>query len=44
VHCAVDVGVVVLVKVLDGADYLFGLLRGRRVVKVDEGITVYFTF
>jgi hypothetical protein len=35
---------VVFVKVLDGCDYLSGLLSGRSVVKVDERITVYFPF
>jgi len=44
VDCPVNVGVVVLIKVRDGFDYLPGFLRGCRVVKVDKGIVVYFSF
>jgi hypothetical protein len=35
VDCSVDVGVVVLVKVCYGVDYLSGFLGGCGVVKVD---------
>jgi hypothetical protein len=35
VNCPVNVGVVVLVKVPYGVDYLSGFLRGCSVVKVD---------
>ena len=44
VNSAVDVGVVVFVKVTYGIDYLFRLLCGCSVVKIDEGIVVYFSF
>ena len=42
--CPVNVGVVVLVEVFFGFDYLFWFLCGCGVVKVDEGVTVYFSF
>jgi hypothetical protein len=44
VNAAVDVGVVVFVKVAYGVDYLFRLLRGCSVVKIDERVIVYFSF
>jgi hypothetical protein len=44
VHCTVDVGVVVLVKAAYGVNYLFRFLRGCSVVKIDEGVVVYFSF
>ena len=39
-----DVGVVIFIKVLYGFYYLFRFLRGCSVVKVDEGVVVYFSF
>jgi hypothetical protein len=44
VNATVDVGVVVFVKVTYGVNYLFGLLRGCSIIKIDEGIVVYFSF
>lgn len=41
---AVDVGVMVFVKAAYGINYLFRFLRGCCVVKVDEGMVVYFSF
>jgi hypothetical protein len=35
VNRAVDVGVVVLIKILDGFNYLSGFLRGCGIIKVD---------
>jgi hypothetical protein len=44
VNPAVDIGVVVFVKVTYGIDYLFRLLRGCSVIKINEGVVVYFSF
>jgi hypothetical protein len=44
VNATVDVGVVVFVKFTHGVNYLFGLLRGCSVIKIDEGVVVYFSF
>jgi hypothetical protein len=44
VNPAVDIGVVVFVKVTYGIDYLFRLLRGCSVIKIDERMVVYFSF
>jgi hypothetical protein len=44
VNCSVDVGVVIFIKVPYGFYYLFGFLRGCSIIKIDEGIVVYFSF
>jgi hypothetical protein len=44
VNPAVDIGVVVFIKVKYGIDYLFRLLRGCSIVKIDERVIVYFSF
>ena len=43
-HCPVDVSVVVFIEVLFCFDNLPRLLRCGGVVKVNEGISVDFTF
>ena len=40
--CSMDVTVVVFVKICYGVDDLAGLLGGCGVVKVDQGVAVYF--
>jgi len=43
-NCTVDIGVMIFVKVPHSFDYLFRLLRGCSVVKIDERVVVYFSF
>lgn len=43
-HCAVNVSVVIFIKILYGVNNLSRLLRGRGIVEVNEGVVVNFPF
>jgi hypothetical protein len=44
VNCPVDVGVMIFIKVFYSFDYLFRFLGGCRIVEVNKGVVVYFSF